>query len=322
MASIALSAISTSAEDGAAAPPDATTYDLRYKLATGDVLRYEVSHRASIRSTIDETTQAAQTKTDSVKLWKVTDVLPNGDIEVVNVVEHVRMVNQLPDHDPTEYDSKRDQTPPPGFEDAARAVGVPLSVIRITSRGRVMRRDVKVRQQSVDEDAPVVVRLPSKPVTVGQTWDEPFDVKVSLENGGSKSIQTRRHHKLTAVKNGIATIEVTYQVLSPIDAFAESQLVQRLMEGEVKFDIEAGRVVSQQMDVDKRILGFAGPTSSLHYVMRMEEKLSNVEQTATIIQPEAVPAKATTNAKPPRPQRSYRSSDRPRSRPDPRRGLR
>ena len=33
-------------------------------------------------ATIDKTTQAAQTKTDSVKAWKVTDVLPNGDIEI------------------------------------------------------------------------------------------------------------------------------------------------------------------------------------------------------------------------------------------------
>jgi hypothetical protein len=152
---------------------------------------------------------------------------------------------------------------------------------------------------------------------VDETWDEPFDVKVSLENGGSKSIQTRRHHKLTAVKNGFATIEVTYQVLSPIDAFAESQLVQRLMEGEVEFDIEAGRVVSQQMDVDKRILGFAGPTSSLHYVMRMEEKLASVEQAdepqkLSTEQPFA-PSKTMTKADQSRPPTTNRSSSRPRA---------
>jgi hypothetical protein len=41
----------------------------------------------------------------------------------------------------------------------------------------------------------------------------------------------------------------------------------------VKFDINAGRIVGQQMDIDKRILGFAGPTSSMQYIMRMEEKL-------------------------------------------------
>ena len=50
----------------------------------------------------------------------MTDVLPNGEIEFMNVVERVHMVNQLPDQDPTEYDSERDKTPPPGFEDAAR----------------------------------------------------------------------------------------------------------------------------------------------------------------------------------------------------------
>jgi hypothetical protein len=285
-------------EDNSASP-DSTRYDLRYKLSTGDILRYEVTHRASIRSTIDQTTQAAQTKTDSVKLWKITDVLPNGDIEVVNVVERVRMMNQLPDHDPTEYDSSRDTTPPPGFEDAARAVGVPLSVLRITPRGKVISRNVKVHQQSVEEDAPVVLRLPAGPVTIGETWDESFEVKVALESGGTKSIQTRRRHKLTGVANGIATIEVTYQVLSPIDATAECQLVQRLMDGEVKFDIEAGRVVSQQMEIDKRVLGFAGPTSSMHYIMRMEEKLVKTEAPkVTDRSSQAAPARTATS-KPP-----------------------
>ena len=32
------------------------------------------------------------------------------------------------------------------------------------------------------------------------------------------------------------------------------------------------------MEIDKRILGFAGPTSSMHYIMRMEEKLLDAGQ--------------------------------------------
>jgi hypothetical protein len=308
---------SPSIDGSAPAGSDATTYDLRYKLSSGDVLRYDVTHRASIRSTIDETTQSAQTKTDSVKLWKITDVLPNGDIEVMNVIESVHMVNQLPDHDPTEYNSTRDTTPPPGFEDAARAVGVPLSVLRITPRGRVISRNVKVQQQSVQDDAPIVLRLPNKPVAIGETWDEPFDVTVTLESGGTKSIQTRRRHKLTAVANGIASIQVTYQVLSPIDAMAECQLVQRLMDGEVRFDIEAGRVVSQQMEIDKRILGFAGPTSSMQYIMRMEEKLNRTDarKVSKVGQPQAAPPKSTIRSTAPTSMRNDRTSSGPNTRP-------
>jgi hypothetical protein len=258
-----------------AKPEKSTTkkYDLRYKLKRGDVLRYDVTHRASIRSTIEQETQAAQTRTDSVKAWKVTDVLKNGEIEFLNVVEKLHMVNQLPDKDPTEYNSDRDKTPPPGFEDAARAVGVPISSVRISPRGKIIRRDVKIKGASNEEDVPVALRLPENPVAIGETWDEPFDVVATLEGGGTKSIQTRRHHELLNVENGIATVKVTYQVLTPIDPPIECQLVQRLMEGEVQFDIAAGRVVGQKMDIDKRILGFAGPTSSMQYIMRMEEKM-------------------------------------------------
>lgn len=263
------------ADDAAAAAGEQTTYDLRYKLATGDVLRYAVEHRASIRSTIDKSTQVAQTRTDSDKLWKVVDVLPSGQIEVMHVVDWVHMVNELPDRAPTEYDSRQDKTPPPGYEDAARAVGVPLSIVRMTPHGEVVRREVKHQQTASDDEGPVVIRLPDEPVAVGATWDEPYDVTVQLKSGGTKSIQTRRHFKLTDVQHGIATIEVTYQVLSPIDAHIEAQLVQRLMSGTAQLDINAGRIIGQQMEVDKRILGFAGPTSSMHYVMRLEEKLAD-----------------------------------------------
>jgi hypothetical protein len=285
-AAFALSAVAAEKKDGgdskaksplvvAAVPakPEAKKYDLKYKLKRGDVLRYDVSHRASIRSTIDTTTQEAQSKTDSVKAWKVTDVLPDGDIEFTNVVEQVHMVNQLPDKDPTEYDSTRNKTPPPGFEDAAKAVGVPLSMMKITPRGKVVSRNVAIRNQGADDDAPIVLRLPEDKIAIGDTWDEPFDVKVALEQNGTKMIQTRRHHRLKDVSNGVATIEVTYQVLSPIDAKIETQLVQRLMQGEVRFDLEKGQVLGQEMEIDKRIIGFAGPTSSMQYIMKMEEKL-------------------------------------------------
>ncbi len=41
----------------------------------------------------------------------------------------------------------------------------------------------------------------------------------------------------------------------------------------VKFDVTAGRIISQQMDIDKRVLGFSGPTSSIHRLIRRTEQL-------------------------------------------------
>jgi hypothetical protein len=298
--------------------PETEKHELRYKLKRGEVLRYEVSDRASFNTTIEQSTMATQTKTVTVKALKVVDVLPDGNIEFLNVLERVHMVNQLPDHEPTEFDSARDKTPPPGFEDVAKSIGVPLVAITMTPHGKVVRRNWKIRAPQAEENAPIAVRLPDGPVAVGDTWDEPYDVQVTLENQAAKLIQTRRHHKLANVSRGIATIEVTYQVLSPIDAYVEYQLLQRLMEGEVRFDIGAGRVISQQMDIDKRILGFAGPTSSTHYIMRMEEKLLET-QPKVAAKPAAQPTTSqgpakrgtqTRSANGPRPQQRTRTTRR------------
>lgn len=255
------------------AAEDAPTYTLHYKFKAGEVVRYDVEHRASIRTTIDEVTDEAHTQTESIKAWKIIDVLPEGDIEMMHVVERVHMRNRLPDRDEMEYDSDKDKEPPPGFEDAARSVGVPLSTIRLTPYGKILKRTAEHIHAGADPDAPIMVRLPEEAVAVGSTWDEPQAVSVELQGGGAKTVHTRRHFELKDVTSGVADVEMTYQVLSPITAHIEAQLVQRLMSGTIRFDIKKGRILSQQMDVDQRVLGFAGATSSMHYVMRLKETL-------------------------------------------------
>jgi hypothetical protein len=264
---------SASAEEPTPTKADNTAYKLVYKLALGDVLRFKVDHRASVRSTIEGTTQNVLTQTESIKAWKVTDVLPSGEIEFVNLVEQVKMKNKLADRAEMKYDSTVDKNPPPGWEDVAGSVGRPLSVIHMSPRGEVIAREVKHHQPAADSEAPIALLLPNKPVKIGDTWDEPRTATVKLQDGASRELKARRLYKLLKVSDGIAHIEVTYQVLSPMDPVVESQLVQRMMKGVARFDIDRGRPVGQSFDVDKRVLGFAGPTSTMHYLMRMQEDL-------------------------------------------------
>jgi hypothetical protein len=69
---------------------------------------------------------------------------------------------------------------------------------------------------------------------------------------------------------------VQTQILTPIhDAAIEAQIIQRAANGEVRFDVAAGRVISQQMDVDKSVVGFSGPASSMHCLTRFTERLNS-----------------------------------------------
>lgn len=246
---------------------------LRYKLQAGETLRWEVDQRSSVRNTMEGTTQEAQTKTVSLKAWKVTDVLPSGEIELLNLVERVRMENKLPDRATMVFDSTEGKDPPPGFEDAAKAVGVPLSLVRLTPRGEVVKHDVKHHQPAADPHEAIALVLPEGPIAVGNSWTTPQDVNVKMQEGGTKAIKCRRKQTLESVKNGVATIKTEFQVLSTTTPEIDAQLAQRLVSGTVRFDVERGRVLSQQLDVDRRVLGFAGASSSMHLKTRLVEQL-------------------------------------------------
>lgn len=261
------------AKDADQASTDQEKHLLRYKFAMGEVLRYEVRHATNVRTTIDESTQQALTQSDSVKAWKVTDVLPSGEMEFVHLVEWVRMSNEAPEQPSNVYDSRTDKTPPRGFEQASRAVGVPLSVLRIAGDGEVTFREEKHPQPKSNEDMPITLRLPKERVAIGEKWNHPYDVPVERKGGAKLQVRTRRVCTLREVKSGVASIDVQYQILTPVDPYVRAQLVERLTEGTVRFDVERGRVLEQEHNVDKRVLGFASTASSMHFVSRLQEKL-------------------------------------------------
>lgn len=246
---------------------------LRYKFAAGETLRWEVDQRSSVKNSMEGNSQQAQTKTVSLKVWKVVDVTPAGEIEFLNLVERVRMENRLPDRAEMVFDSTSGDEPPPGFEDAARAVGVPLSSIRMTPRGEVVERDVKHHQPAADPHETVVMLLPEEAVAVGDSWTQPLEVRVKVGEGGQKVVSARRKHTLKEVSAGVATIETQFQVLSPTTPEIDAQMAHRLVKGEVRFDLVRGRVLSQRLDVDRTVLGFAGDTSSMHLLTRLTETL-------------------------------------------------
>lgn len=256
-------------------------YDLRYKFTEGETIRWKVEHRAKIRTTISGTTQTAETESHSVKVWKVEKVSESGNAAFEHSVESILMKQRFSGRQEEVYDSTKDAVPPAGFQQVAKSVGVPLSLIALDPRGKVVKREDR-HPQSSSPDSQITVPLPAEPVPVGHTWSFPYEVEVKLESGVVKKIQTRQQFKLEDVKHGIATISMETAVLTPVrDPAIEAQLIQRAMQGTIRFDIEAGRVVSQQTDLDKQVFGFRGEASMMHYETRFAESLLKGDETAS-----------------------------------------
>jgi len=279
LASAAIAVAPAWADDGQAAGADSNPekHSLRYKFQPGETIRWEVMQQSRVRTTLSGTTQVAETVTKSVKVWRVTDVTSDGTATFEHLVESVDMRNQFSGREEVRYDSLTDETPPPGFEAVAESIGVPLAVVTMNARGEILRRERKpVKAAAQNTEGQMTVPLPDEAIAVGHAWSLPYDLEVPLENGTVKKVKTLQTFKLASVKSGVATIEVATKILTPIhNPAVEAKLIQREQSGTVRFDVDAGRMLHQQLDLDRRVVGFTpnNPASSLHYLTRFTETL-------------------------------------------------
>ena len=256
----------------------AETYLLRYRFLPGETLRWKVVHRGNVRTTVSGTTQTAETVSKSVKQWRVRDVRPDGTTTFVHSVESIDMWQKLTGSPEVRYNSEKDKNPPAGFTNVAKSVGKPLTIVELDSRGKILLRQRTPANTSPPTEGQLVIPLPEEPVAVGHTWSMPYDVDVRLETGGIRKVKTLQKFTLKSVKHGVATILISTQILTPLhDPAIEAQLIQCGSRGTVRFDVDAGRILGQQSDLDKRVVGFRGKASSIHYLTRLTEDFLGAE---------------------------------------------
>ncbi|MCE9631330.1 MAG: hypothetical protein K8S94_11540 [Planctomycetia bacterium] len=249
---------------------------LRYRFEPADRIATQVAHRALTETTMNGTTQSVETMTDSTKTWTVIDVAADGRATLEHSVDDVTMTSRTSDRGEIRWTSSGTDEPPPGYELVRHSLGVPLVRMVVATDGRVIdRRELRPCPPAATGDL-VVVPLPEEPVRVGAEWTVPQEVVVEVPNGPRKAVRTRLRYRLDSIKDGIATISVDTTVLTPIDdPRLEARLLERIWDGEIRFDIAQGRVVSRRTGIDRRVVGFGGPQSSVRYKASLEETVAS-----------------------------------------------
>jgi hypothetical protein len=260
------------AADATVAAPLQVT--LEYRFHPHETLDMDVSHRAVTETTIGATSQSTETATDSRKTWTVVDIDPDGHATLEHSVHDVTMTSRTSDRGQIRWSSLGDEPAPPGYEQVKASLGVPLSRLVVDRSGRVLeRRDLRPCPTSSTGDL-VIVPLPEGPVSEGAEWTVPQEVVVDVPGGVRKAVRTRLRYRLVSIRDGVATIRVDTTVLTPIDdPRLESRLIERIWDGTIEFDIDHGRVVRRATGIDRRVVGFEGPESSVRYKSSLEERL-------------------------------------------------
>jgi len=259
----------------------APTYRLAYQHKAGDLMRTRVVHLATVETKIKGVAQTTKSRTVSTRLWNIRDVDAQGNITFDHSVERVEMWNSIEGRQEVHFDSAVDKNPPAEFSTVAASVGKVLATIKIDPHGRILERN-NAQAQFNPGIGEVTIPFPNVPVKAGNTWSIPDELKLPLEDGTIKKVQTRQQYRLEKVEAGVATITLETQVLTPVnEPKVQSQLVQRLQRGTLKFDVDAGRLIHKQLDIDEEVFGFSGNDSHMQYLARFtEEPIKEGEQTA------------------------------------------
>jgi hypothetical protein len=266
--------VSVLATDAPAPAAADETYLLRYRLSADEAVRYEVTQVAKTKTRIRGTEETAQVHTTSEKLWRVTAVAEDGSMTFEHSVDAVEMMQQTGSQEELRWSSRSGEVPPIIFETVADQLQKPLVTVTINPRGQETDREQHAGTDMQLGMGGLTLALPEEPIAVGGSWSVPREIKARDEAGQVKVIKARETYRLEKVQTGVATLQVRTEVLTPIEqASVKAQIVQQLSNGSIRFDIDAGRVLSKELDWDETVVGFQGDNSLMEYRARITERL-------------------------------------------------
>jgi hypothetical protein len=252
---------------------DTPKYLLRYALNAGEALHYQVTHVAKTKTRIRGAEEVSQVHTISQRHWAVKTT-NEQEMTFDHVVDAVEMTQQQGDSEEIRWDSESGEKPPALFKRVSDQIGSRISTITISARGEETRRENNTGSKASLGMGTLAVAFPEQPIAVGDSWSIPRNVKTRTENGEIKTIKIRELYTLKKVKTGVATLSVRSQPLTPLNEESiRAQVVQQMSNGEIRFDLDNGYMLSKQLDWDETIVGFQGANSLMEYRARFSEKL-------------------------------------------------
>ena len=258
-------------------------YLLRYKLAPGEQLHYEVTHVAKTQTRINGTEDVTQVHTVSKRHWDVAES-DSQTFKFDHIIDSVQMTQQQGDQDELRWTSSDDGEVPAMFKIVAEQIGKSISTVTASVRGTEIDRVNNGATKASLGMGSLTMELPEKPIRIDESWSVAREVKTRTDDGLVKPIKIRELYTLEKVQTGVATISVRSEPLTPIrEQSVKAQVVQQLSNGEIRFDVDNGRMLDKQLDWDEEVVGFQGPSSMMEYRARMSEKLiDSVQRTARL----------------------------------------
>ncbi len=253
------------------AAPTGEQYVLRYNLLSKTKIVSEVTHLAKTNTKINDVEQSSQSRTVSRKVWTVTEVASNGDMTFVHQVDSVDMSQRIGEGEEIHYNSKTDTQPLEIFAKVAETIGKPIATVTISPSGQVVSRSEESHGANLGM-GDITIPMPEQAIYIGDQWETSREIRIRRPDGTPKNVKVRELYTLEKVSAGVASISIRSEPLTPLtEPEVEAQVLQQMSNGQIRFDLDSGRLISKNLTWDKTVVGFSGAGSVMDYSARFDE---------------------------------------------------
>jgi hypothetical protein len=249
-----------------AAPPSFAQLSYQFKWQKGQIYNYKIKHVTSVVETLEKGTNKSESTLDLVNRWTVTDLDAKGVATLSLTLVQMRNEQKRANGDTLLFDSQNlDKSTPELREQMVKYIGQTVAVVRLDGFGRVL----EVKQGNAanfDVEPPFVVVFPDAKAAVGQAWRRPINLVLEPPFGTGEKFELEQRYDCRKLDKGMATIGIKTEFKTiPDNARERLPLLQKEIEGEVVVDLQAGRLVSARLNIDKTVENHQGKGTSYQF---------------------------------------------------------
>jgi hypothetical protein len=241
----------------------------------GQVLVYRAEQVTQATETLGEMRSETRTRLNLSKRWQVLGV-DAGVATLQLSLTAMRMETTTPSGQTLLFDSSApDQSTPALKDQLGKYVGPPLAVLRVDGYGRVLEvKESKFGSASrYDAEPPFGGVLPGALPQVGQGWERAYQITLEPPQGTGEKFPAVQHYACKAIDAATLTVTLKTELKNPPAAPADQvPLLQMQPDGEIVWDLQAGRLRSVHLRIEKELPNYQGEGSHYRFVSTYAEE--------------------------------------------------
>lgn len=228
----------------------------RFRWQTGQVLVYRSEHNTLASYVKDDSKSETKTRVQSIKRWQVLAVDEAGVATLRMSLQALFFETVPPVGEPLVFDSahldKSDKALRAQYENF---IGQPLVVVRVDALGKVVEvKEAKPGYSAAkyESDPPFKFLLPVEILKADLGWERGYQITLEPPQGTGEKYVAVQRYVCKGVADNLATVALTTE-LKNAPAAQEDQvpLWQVQPDGEIVFDVQAGRLQKATLKIDK-----------------------------------------------------------------------